>query len=97
LIAAIRKFVACKTAEIHTSRATKQNRTNADKTEYKPRIRPLYADPANEGNFYAEQAAYYLGKMQQLIILNADEFGVTLEISAPDFNNDDRHFFNMNG
>lgn len=93
LIANIRKFIACKTAELYTSQASKQNRTASDLKEYKPLIRPAYGDISNTGNFYAEQATYYLGKVQQTLNKYAVELGITPVTDAIDFNSDEQHIF----
>jgi len=93
LIANIRKFVACKTAELYTSQASKQNRTGSDVKEYKPIIRPAYGDISNTGNFYAEQSAYYLSKVQQTLNKYAVELGITPVTDAIDFNSDEQHMF----
>ena len=97
LIANIRRFVACKTAELHTSQATKQNRTGSGPPEYKPLIRPIYSDPQNEGNFFAEQAVFYYNKVQQTLTKYAVEFGIEPINSAMDFNGADMKIFNAFG
>lgn len=97
LIANIRRFVACKTAELHTSQASKTNRNSSGMQEYKPLIRPIYSDPQNEGNFFAEQAVFYYNKVQQLLITNAADFGITAPVSVMDFNNKDMKIFNSFG
>lgn len=93
LIAAVRKFVACKTAELYTSHASKRNRTGSEFREYKPLVRPVYADTADTGNFYAEQAAYYLAKVQQTLNKYADDFGIVPVNDAIEFNSDEQHIY----
>lgn len=97
LIAAIRQFVACKTAELHTSKASMANRTEQGKREFKPLISPVYSDLANEGNFFAEQAVFYLNKVQQILNKYAVEFGKEPFDPDLDWNNEERKIFNMMG
>ena len=93
IIAAIRKFVACKTAELHTSQAGKANREIQKDREFKPLIRPIYSDPLNAGNFFAEQAAYYFNKVQQLLNTNAVELGYEPSEMALNWNVTDNKLF----
>lgn len=98
LIGYIRKFVACKAAEVFTSEASKRNRTGIDYEqykEYKPLIRPLYVDNNDTGNYCAQQAAYYYTKVQQTMNDNAAEFGIEVINEAVDFNNEERKIFFM--
>ena len=97
LIAAVRRFVACKTAELHTSQASKTNRTGSGTPEYKPLIRPIYSDIQNEGNYFAEQAVFYYSKVQQLLAANADALGIAVPVTAMDFNSVDMCIFNAEG
>jgi len=97
VIAAIRRFVACKTAELHTSQASKANRSGSDTREYKPLIRPIYSDTQNEGNFFAEQAIYYFNRIQQLLNKYAVEFGIEVVNMAMEFNSTEVKIFNMEG
>ena len=96
-VANIRRFVACKTAELHTSQASKLNRTGSGTPEYKPLIRPIYSDPQNEGNFFAEQAVFHYNKVQQTLTKYAVEFGIEPINSAMDFNTADMKIFNSFG
>lgn len=97
LITAIRQFVACKTAELHTSKAGKAQREALGANEYKPLIRPIYSDLTNEGNFFTEQAVFYLNKVQQILNKYAVDFGKEPFSPALDWNNEDRKVFNMMG
>ena len=97
LIANIRRFVACKTAELHTSQAGKTNRSGSGTPEYKPLIRPIYSDPQNEGNFFAEQAIFYMDKVQQTLNKYAVELGIEPINTAMDFNDADMKIFNSFG
>lgn len=97
LISVIRKFVACKTAELYTSQASKKNRTSVEYIEYKPIIRPAYEDPDETGNFFANQAKYYLGKIQEIVTSNAEALGIVPKNEAIEFNNEDRNLFHMMG
>ena len=97
LITAIRQFVACKTAELHTSKASKSQREASGTREYKPLIRPIYSDLANEGNFFTEQAIFYYNKVQQILNKYAVEFGLEPFTPALYWNNEDRKIFNSMG
>ena len=93
LIANIRRFVACKTAELHTSQASKTNRAGTGNQEYKPLIRPIYSDPQHEGNFFSDQAVFYYNKVQQILNKYAVEFGIEPLSLAMDFNTADGKIF----
>jgi len=97
LIGSIRRFVACKTAEIHTSQASKTNRSGATNNEYKPVIRPLYSDTQNEGNYFAEQGDYFYTKIKQTLNKYAVEFGIESVSEAMDFNSAESKIFNSFG
>lgn len=97
LIAGIRRFVACKTAELYTSKASKLNRTVSGTPEYKPLIRPLYSDTQDEGNYYSDQATFYYNKIQQTLNKYAVEFGIEPLGLAMDFNEADSKIFNSFG
>jgi len=97
LIAAVRRFVACKTAQIVTSEASKSNRSGGDAKEYKPLIRPLYADPTDNGNFFAEQSGYNFSKIQQVLVIYAVEFGISAPVMAMEWNTAEGKIFNMEG
>ena len=73
LVSYIQSYVSSKAAMLHTSQTTKQQRTNQQnaKPEYKPVIRPLYADLQDTGNYYAEQVDYWRAKIIELL---AEEF-----------------------
>lgn len=93
LITAIRQFVACKTAELHTSKSGKAQREAQGSNEYKPLIRPIYSDLSNEGNFFAEQAVFYWNKVQQILNKYAVDFGKEPFSPALDWNNEERKIF----
>jgi len=97
LIASVRRFVACKTAQLVTSEASKANRSGSDVKEYKPMIRPLYSDPTDNGNFFAEQSGYYFSKIQQCLVINGVEFGITPKVLTMDWNMAENKIFNMEG
>jgi hypothetical protein len=99
LIGSIRRFVACKTAEIHTSQASKSNRLGSrlQSSEYKPVIRPLYSDIQNEGNYFAEQGDYFYTKIKQTLNKYAVEFGIEVTSETMDFNSAESKIFNSFG
>jgi len=86
LILNIRRFIACKTAEIHTSEQSKINRETTGKKEFRPVIRPIYADVNYTGNWFADQAEFYLAEIQQTLNDNATEFGIEPFNPALDWN-----------
>jgi len=93
LIANIRRFVACKTAEYHTSVSSKQNQESSSQREYKALIRPIYGDVTSTGNFFTEQSAFYYSKIQQLLNTNAVALGITPVDGALNWNNTDNKLF----
>ena len=90
LVLNIRRFVACKTAELHTSEKSKQNREAGRQKEFRPVIRPIYIDPDYTGNWFADQAEFYLAKIQQILYEYADELGIKPFESALNWNSADR-------
>ena len=93
LVTHIRRFVACKTAEIHTSEKSKLNRETSAEREYRPVVRPLFVDPDYTGNWFADQADFYLAEIQNTLNENADEFGIEPLNMALDWNNEERKIF----
>ncbi|MGL4853182.1 MAG: DUF6712 family protein [Phocaeicola sp.] len=88
------KFLANKTAELYTSQATREERSNTTATpEYKPILRPVYSDMTETGNFFADQATYWLNRITDFLTNNADYFGVTIERTALKFNGPDKKIF----
>ena len=63
LIDYIIRYLANKTAELYTSQKTTEQRVAGRTIEYTPTIRPIYQDPDANGNFFANQATYYSGKI----------------------------------
>jgi hypothetical protein len=89
LISYIQAYIASKTAMLHTSQATKQQRTTNEKPEYKPVIRPLYEDVIDTGNYYAGQVDYWRAKIIELL---ADEFDID-KSGKLNWNATDKKFF----
>lgn len=90
LIDLVIRFLANKTAELYTSQTSREQRTQAGRPEFKPIIRPLYNDQEHTGNFFGDQANYYLGKISNFVIENSEELCVTLPSSKLDWNSKDK-------
>ena len=92
LIGYIRVWLAMNVAKLHTSQATRVQRTAAGQLEFRPVIYPLYADPADNGNFYAEQVT----AMEAVITDYMTTYAEVLGLPSPaklDFNSKDKHIF----
>lgn len=87
------RYLANKTAELYTSQTSREQRTISDTPEFSPIIRPIYQDQPETGNFFANQATYYAGKIHDFIIENAIELGVTPEATAINFNSKEKKLF----
>lgn len=93
LIDYIIRYLANKTAELYTSQKTTEQRVAGRTIEYTPTIRPIYQDPDANGNFFAEQATYYSGKIHTYLIENAGELGVETTSQTIDFNSKEKKIF----
>ena len=93
LLGHILRYLANKTAELYTSQTSREQRTINDTPEFTPIIRPIYQDQAATGNFFADQATYYAGKIQNFISENAEELGVTPTVTAINFNSKEKRIF----
>lgn len=92
LVRMIRYWMANTVAKLHTSQITRVQRSSPGILEYKPVIRPLYADPDANGNYYAEQAEQAELQIRDHLLKYAGELG----LPAPeknDFNSIDKHIF----
>lgn len=86
----VRRFAACKTAELHTSERSKANREGAGRQEFHPVVRPVYADTTDTGNWFKEQADFYLAEIQRVLNENAAELGVEPFSPALEWNKEER-------
>ena len=93
LLGHILRYLANKTAELYTSQTSREQRAINDTPEFTPIIRPIYQDQAATGNFFADQATYYAGKIQNFISENAGELGVTPTVTAINFNSKEKRIF----
>lgn len=87
------RYLANKSAELYTSQTSRQERSDAGTPEYQPIIRPVYQDTAETGNFFAQQAAYYAGKITNFITENAEALGVYKPSTAIKFNSKEKKIF----
>lgn len=89
------RYLANKSAELHTSVASRQERsvTKGNQVEYMPLIRPIYSDPQQSCNFFAEQADHYASKINSFIANNSAELGIPVQKSTTDFNSKDKKIF----
>ena len=92
LIDYIRVWLAMYVAKLHTSQTTRVQRTAAGQLEFKPVIYPLYSDPTNNGNFYAEQVTSLEAVIEDYMKVYAPELGLPAPIKN-DFNSKDKHIF----
>ena len=93
LIEYIIRYLANKTAELYTSQKTTEQRISGRKIEYSPTIRPIYQDPSANGNFFADQATYYAGKIRSYLTENGTELGIETISQAMNFNSKDKKLF----
>lgn len=87
------RYLANKTAELYTSQTSRDQRSVSDTPEFKPIIRPIYQDLTETGNYFANQASYYAGKIRNYIVENAAELGITIPEAALNFNSKDKKIF----
>lgn len=87
------RYLANKTAELYTSQTSRDQRSVSDTPEFKPIIRPIYQDLTETGNYFANQASYYAGKIRNYIVENAAELGITVPETAINFNSKDKKIF----
>lgn len=87
------RYLANKTAELYTSQTSRDQRSVSDTPEFKPIIRPIYQDLTETGNYFANQASYYAGKIRNYIVENAAELGITVPEAALNFNSKDKKIF----
>lgn len=92
LIEYIRVWLAMNVAKLHTSQTTRVQRSAAGMIEFKPVIFPLYADPADNGNFYAEQVTDLEAVITNYMVTHAEELGLPAPVKN-DFNSIDKHIF----
>ena len=92
LIEYIRVWLAMYVAKLHTSQTTRVQRTAAGQLEFKPVIYPLYSDPTDNGNFYAEQVTSLEAVIEDYMKVYAPELGLPAPIKN-DFNSKDKHIF----
>ena len=81
-----RKFIANKTAELYTSEKTLSKSKVND-------IRPVYFDLQYTGNFYADQAAFYYGKLEQAYKDYLTSIGQTIANGALEWNEKGKSLF----
>ena len=93
LIDYIIRYLANKTAELYTSQKTTEQHVAGRTIEYTPTIRPIYQDPDANGNFFADQATYYSGKIHTYLAETAEELGVETTSQAIDFNSKEKKLF----
>ena len=93
LIDYIIRYLANKTAELYTSQKTTEQHVAGRTIEYTPTIRPIYQDPDANGNFFADQATYYSGKIHTYLAENAEELGIETTSQAIDFNSKEKKLF----
>ncbi|WP_291528596.1 DUF6712 family protein [Bacteroides sp. UBA939] len=87
------RYLANKSAELYTSQTSRQERTGSGTPEYQPVLRPIYQDSAETGNFFAQQADYYSGKIHAFVNANADHLGISKPSAGMNFNSKEKKLF----
>lgn len=87
------RYLANKTAELYTSQTSRDQRSVSDTPEFKPIIRPIYQDLTETGNYFANQASYYAGKIRNYIVENAADLGIIAPETVINFNSKEKHLF----
>lgn len=87
------RYLANKSAELYTSQASRLERTGSGTPEYQPVIRPVYQDSTETGNFFAQQAEYYSGKIHSFLNANAEDLGIIKASAAINFNSKEKKLF----
>ena len=82
----VRRLVAAKVAELHTSERSKAGREVSGVPEYRPVVRPVYADAGDTGNWYAAHAEWCLAELRRVLDCHAAELGVEPSGLALDWN-----------
>lgn len=93
LLDAVYAFIGSKVAELHTSQTTRIQRSQNNRLEYKAVIRPLYEDIDDTGNYYAEQAIFWEGKIIGLL----QDFGLNHSGTGIKFNEKTKKIFYSQG
>jgi hypothetical protein len=87
------KFIANKTAELYTSENSIRNKSSIDRTTYDQHTRPVYFDLQNTGNFYADQAQFYYGKLERAYNDYLVAAGKSPATAVMDWNTDEKKLF----
>lgn len=70
---AMQAYTGSRVAALHTAQATRMQRGNptssrTSESEFKPIIRPLYRDVTDTGNYFEDQAVFWRGQINELLI-----------------------------
>lgn len=88
---AMQAYTGSRVAALHTSQSTKMQRSKpANGVEFKPTIRPLYDDIEQTGNYFAEQAIYWRGVLDEALVENDKK---SEDENKMKFNGPDRKLF----
>lgn len=87
------RYLANKSAELYTSQTSRQERSGPGTPEYQPVLRPVYQDSTETGNFFAQQADYYSGKISSFLNEHAEHLGINKPSVTIDFNSKDKKIF----
>ena len=87
------KFIANKTAELYTSQNSIQTKSSVDRTTYDRFTLPVYFDMQNTGNFYADQAQFYYGKLERAYNDYLVANNKTPSTAVMDWNTDEKKLF----
>jgi len=92
VIDSIRVYLANKTAQLHTSQTTREQRSAPGTMEFKAIIRPIYEDSTANGNYYGTRATSALQTALLLINTNAAYYGLETPV-AFDYNKIENKIF----
>lgn len=94
LKALVIRYMAHKCAELLTSQASRRERAQPGSApEYKPLVRPLYGDLHDTGNWFARQAAAYLGELQRYLAEHGGELGTATAAGVLEYNAKEKKIF----
>ncbi len=92
---AMQAYTGSRVAALHTSQSTRLQRGNSvssktSDSEFKPIIRPLYSDVNTTGNYFEDQAIFWRGQIDELLI---SESIVSSSSQTLYFNSDSKKIF----
>lgn len=90
-------YIIYRCAQLHTSKATRQQRSRGSGVEWRPVVRPLFEDAEGDSNWYGEMADAALASITAFIEAHAEELDVQPSSIADDWNGPGKRVFNLYG